>query len=155
MMKSLSLHRKLCSSTSGLRKGRILLFSHFTFINNVQRIGTQRHYHVSATCSKGLSSRRYFTTDGTGGDNVSSIDNIIIPLQQRSFYRVEGRDTFKFLQGIITNDINLFDDGRRCIASAVLNPKGRVVSDIFIYNTTKLDDEHHVCDVDFCFMLIQ
>ena len=61
---------------------------------------------------------------------------MFIPLPKRNYFKIEGRDTYKFLQGIITNDIHQLKEQNVCLACAILNPKGRVVSDIFVYNTT-------------------
>lgn len=84
------------------------------------------------------SSFRAITSGRFYSSKTSIIDKnaVFIPLPKRNYFRIEGRDTFKFLQGIITNDIHQLQEQNDCLACAILNPKGRVVSDIFVYNTT-------------------
>ena len=70
-------------------------------------------------------------------------ENLFIPLHQRSYLRVEGRDTFKFLQGLLTHDVTRSLQGRGdCLACAVLNPKGRIVADLFVYDTSPHTHAH-------------
>ncbi len=44
-------------------------------------------------------------------------------LNSRQYFEIIGKDTKKFLQGLLTNDMNLLDGKRNCLAAAVLNPK--------------------------------
>jgi hypothetical protein len=91
---------------------------------------------------RAIKSRRF--SAGTNASDNSTNKNVFIPLHQRSYFRIEGRDTFKFLQGIITNDIHQLKEPSDCLACAILNPKGRVVADIFVYNASAAQDEHQV-----------
>lgn len=47
----------------------------------------------------------------------------IIPLNNRKYIEINGKDTKKFLQGLITNDINSLTKENSVIVSALLNPK--------------------------------
>jgi len=49
----------------------------------------------------------------------------------RGIIRVTGADSRKFLQGLITNDINLITT-TRSIYSALLTPQGKFLFDMFI-----------------------
>lgn len=53
-------------------------------------------------------------------------------LNNRSFLTLEGPDRFKFLQGLITNDINKVSE-ENCLYAALLTPQGRFLHDFFIY----------------------
>lgn len=53
-------------------------------------------------------------------------------LLKRSIIEVSGSDCKKFLQGLLTNDINKIDSNS-LIYSAMLNPKGQFLYDFFIH----------------------
>ena len=53
-------------------------------------------------------------------------------LINRKLLAVTGKDSKKFLQGMITNDINLLTE-EQVIFSAYLNPQGRFLADFFLY----------------------
>ncbi|CAF1194334.1 unnamed protein product [Rotaria sp. Silwood1] len=57
-----------------------------------------------------------------------------IPLDNRSLIKVHGDDTSKFLQGLITNDIE-FLKNTNAIYSMLLNARGRILYDMIIYNS--------------------
>ncbi|CAF0905889.1 unnamed protein product [Adineta steineri] len=59
-----------------------------------------------------------------------------IPLDNRALIQVHGADTSKFLQGLITNDIE-FLNNTNAIYSMLLNARGRILYDMIIYN-------HHI-----------
>ncbi len=42
-------------------------------------------------------------------------------METRSLIRVSGTDTFPFLQGLITNDMELLEEGKRSMYSLMLN----------------------------------
>ncbi|CAF0983070.1 unnamed protein product [Adineta ricciae] len=56
-----------------------------------------------------------------------------IPLDNRALIQVHGTDTSKFLQGLITNDIE-FLKTTNAIYSMLLNARGRILYDMIIYN---------------------
>lgn len=56
-----------------------------------------------------------------------------IPLDNRALIKVHGTDSAKFLQGLITNDID-FLQNTNAIYSMLLNARGRVLYDMIIYN---------------------
>lgn len=53
-------------------------------------------------------------------------------LANRHILRIKGENVFKFLQGLITQDI---ESSQNVLATAFLNPKGRVMSDAIIYRS--------------------
>ena len=55
-----------------------------------------------------------------------------IKLQNRDFLTLTGPDRYKFLQGLVTNDIHKLSE-EKCLYSALLTPKGRFLHDFFIY----------------------
>ncbi|XP_057290998.1 putative transferase CAF17 homolog, mitochondrial [Hydractinia symbiolongicarpus] len=57
----------------------------------------------------------------------------LVPLSHRSVVQVQGRDSLKLLQGLLTNDMTLLSK-TNVIYSMVLNVQGRVECDVLIYN---------------------
>lgn len=57
--------------------------------------------------------------------------NSIFKLKDRGVLSVSGEDATTFLQGLITNDMNLFqaDSNKAAIFSLFLSPKGRILFD--------------------------
>eukprot|EP00898_Chlorokybus_atmophyticus_P007546 jgi/Chlat1/7793/Chrsp66S07249 len=65
-------------------------------------------------------------------------------LASRAVLRLAGRDTVKFLQGMVTNDVNLLKGGGASSSSpmlyaALLTPQGRYMQDLFL---VRGDDAH-------------
>lgn len=58
-------------------------------------------------------------------------NNLYIPLKNRSVIQISGADSQKFLQGLITNDINKVSDGS-IIYALMLTPQGKFLYDFFI-----------------------
>lgn len=56
-----------------------------------------------------------------------------IPLDNRALIQVHGADSTKYLQGLITNDIE-FLQTTNAIYSMLLNARGRILYDMIIYN---------------------
>ena len=56
----------------------------------------------------------------------------IILLSKQSLFSIEGQDNFRFIQGLITNDIELARE--QLIYSAMLNSSGRFFCDFFIFS---------------------
>lgn len=56
----------------------------------------------------------------------------IILLSNQSLVSIEGQDNFRFIQGLITNDIELARD--QLVYSAMLNSLGRFFCDFFIFS---------------------
>ena len=61
----------------------------------------------------------------------------------RKLLKVSGLDAKKFLQGIITNDIN--KSFSSLIYSGLLSPQGKYLFDFFING---LDEENFIIDID-------
>ncbi|XP_035392584.1 putative transferase CAF17 homolog, mitochondrial [Electrophorus electricus] len=60
---------------------------------------------------------------------------ICYSLPSRNLVQIHGQDTSAFLQGIITNDMNLLGEGRqRSLYAHMLNVKGRTLYDVIIYS---------------------
>ncbi|KAK6947642.1 hypothetical protein RJ641_001115 [Dillenia turbinata] len=86
-------------------------------------------------------------------ENVGSMAS---QLKSRSVLRLRGPDTVKFLQGLLTNDVRKFSDpiGEKTsnlatpnvpiasippLYSAILNPQGRFLYDMFVYRPPRAD----------------
>ncbi|MEK9692791.1 MAG: hypothetical protein VW235_07635 [Rhodospirillaceae bacterium] len=64
-----------------------------------------------------------------------------VHLKDRSLISLSGDDTFSFLQGIVTNDIEILRAGEPCY-SAILSPQGKIICDftlIMDHNRVLLD----------------
>ena len=61
----------------------------------------------------------------------------------RKLLKVCGKDAKKFLQGIITNDIQ--DSISAVIYAGLLTPQGKYLFDFFIFG---LDEENFIIDID-------
>lgn len=65
---------------------------------------------------------------------------------QSTLIEITGKDSFKFLQGLVTNDINLLTPNlSNTVYSLILTPKGRYLFDIFIY---KINNESFLLEVE-------
>ena len=59
---------------------------------------------------------------------------MLAKLKERKLVRLNGNDTTKFLQGIITNDMNSFqNDACKILFTMLLNSQGRVLFDTLLY----------------------
>ena len=63
-------------------------------------------------------------------------------LSGRSVVRVAGEDRFKFLQGLLTNDINKLES-KKALYSCMLTPQGKYFADFFLY----LDSDSILLDI--------
>jgi len=59
---------------------------------------------------------------------------VVSKLNNKSIISIRGENTSKFLQGLVSNDMRLFDNNpnRAAIYSCFLNTKGRIGFDSFI-----------------------
>ena len=58
-------------------------------------------------------------------------DNYFVKLQDRGVLAVSGEDKISFLQGLVSNDVNLISD-TRSIYAALLTPQGKFFCDFFM-----------------------
>ncbi|XP_067946572.1 putative transferase CAF17 homolog, mitochondrial [Watersipora subatra] len=58
-------------------------------------------------------------------------------LHSKSLLRLSGSDVYPFLQGILTNDVQILEHGASSLYTQLLNIKGRVLCDLILYNDTK------------------
>ncbi|XP_010884482.1 putative transferase CAF17 homolog, mitochondrial [Esox lucius] len=65
-------------------------------------------------------------------------------LPHRTLLKVQGQDTRSFLQGIVTNDMELLEEDRKVLYAHMLNVKGRTLYDIIMY---RLNDAEADCGV--------
>ena len=74
-----------------------------------------------------------------------SISTSVLNITDTACLVLEGRDTHQFLQGLITNDVMLLkENNEECVHAAFLNPKGRVITDMFLYSLKNNDDESQI-----------
>jgi len=55
-----------------------------------------------------------------------------VNLSEHGLIEISGTDSKSFLQGLITNNMQLLDEPGKCIAAAFLSPKGRCIADSII-----------------------
>lgn len=51
----------------------------------------------------------------------------------RCLVKVTGQDSAKYLQNLLTNDINLLDRTNKAMYAMILNNRGRVLHDVLVY----------------------
>lgn len=70
-----------------------------------------------------------------------------VHLTDRSLISISGEDTFSFLQGIVTNDIEVLRAGEPCY-SAILSPQGKIICDftLILDQNRILLDCHLICE---------
>ena len=73
--------------------------------------------------------------------NIKEIKSMFV-LPYRSVIKIAGSDRASFLQGIITNDINLVSNSKFLYA-LILSPQGKVLYDLFILDRA----DHYLIDV--------
>ncbi|KAF9950918.1 ccr4 associated factor [Modicella reniformis] len=74
---------------------------------------------------------------------AASSTGSFIHLPIRGLLEIRGKDASKFLQGLITNHMPRIENGGPGFLAAFLNPKGRVMYDVFIHptNTSNKDGD--------------
>ncbi|WFC95968.1 ccr4 associated factor [Malassezia brasiliensis] len=79
----------------------------------------------------------------------------VATLPQRTVLSLEGRDTLKFLQGAITNNVQRLEEERRAGAvardvfyAAFLNPQGRMVADALLYHRAQANEPSVLIEID-------
>ncbi|WFD44372.1 ccr4 associated factor [Malassezia psittaci] len=91
--------------------------------------------------------------------STNSVATSIAKLQRRSILALEGRDTYTFLQGAITNNVKMLEEDqqsahanhsciRKLFYSAFLNPQGRTMSDALMFPVPKPDLPSVLVEVD-------
>ncbi|RUS91537.1 hypothetical protein EGW08_000652 [Elysia chlorotica] len=76
-------------------------------------------------------------------------NSAVSQLQSRSLIQVSGNDTFNYLQGLVTNDVHqLAENNWSTQYCMILNVQGRVLYDLFLYNTSCKDKPTVLIDVD-------
>lgn len=71
---------------------------------------------------------------------------ILYPLASRNVLKVSGNDAPIFLQGLITNDMQHFEEGANSMYAMFLNNKGRVLYDTLIHKAEGNDSFFLECD---------
>ena len=68
----------------------------------------------------------------------------LIPFKARAFFDIKGETVRQFLNGILTNNIQMLKDGEGCY-SCLCSPKGKLFADLFVY---ACHDRHFCLDCD-------
>jgi len=66
----------------------------------------------------------------------------------RSLVKIKGPDSNKYLQNLMTNDINLLNDEKKSIYAMFCNSRGRVIHDGIIYNLKESTENEYIVEVD-------
>lgn len=84
-----------------------------------------RKFLLSSSLYQTISVKKNSTLSSFTAHNLSNV---------RSLVKVTGDDSAKYLQNLITNDINLLNDPKKkSIYAMVLNNRGRVLHDVLVY----------------------
>eukprot|EP00126_Sphaerothecum_destruens_P014242 Sdes_comp24548_c0_seq1m22416 len=67
-----------------------------------------------------------------------SAESIFLP--HRKIISLQGADTLKFLQGLITNDVNTLSSSNPLIYTGFLQHKGRLLCDALMYASKNLQE---------------
>ena len=70
--------------------------------------------------------------------------------KERSLVKIKGNDSFKYLQNLLTNDVQLLNE-KASIYSMILNNRGRVVYDVLVYNLAASGGEY-LLEVDTAYL---
>jgi len=65
--------------------------------------------------------------------------------------KITGKDSAKYLQNLITNDINLLNETNiKSLYAMILNNRGRVLHDVLVYGLNKenTDEKTYLVEVD-------
>ncbi|MFQ5961212.1 MAG: aminomethyltransferase family protein [Candidatus Methylomirabilales bacterium] len=67
----------------------------------------------------------------------------LLDLSFRTVYRVTGTERTRFLNGMLTNDINKLEEGQGCYA-CLLTPQGKILADLEVYALR----DYHLMELD-------
>ncbi|KAM3866190.1 putative transferase CAF17 homolog, mitochondrial [Diretmus argenteus] len=91
----------------------------------------------SVPSSGGIRVKKY--SQATSGDVPGQFTCYHLP--HRTVLKIQGQDTHPFLQGIITNDMGLFEAPEpKAMYSHMLNVQGRTLYDIMLYSLKEAED---------------
>lgn len=151
------LFRLYCENKSNIFSINQLRHSHIIGISTPEKRGSVSLNLQSITRNLSPQEVKEFTQDASGSNingKMSVTENIqIFCLSKRNLISVSGDDSVNFLQGLITNDMNLFQtENNKALYSMILNVQGRVLYDIILYAVpTQSEGEDHFyleCDAN-------
>ena len=107
-------------------------FTSSRYLGVYARAYSARHLCVAflsgAPSPTGVTVRKYSQDKSVAGQFVC------YHLNNRTLLKIQGQDTSSFLQGIITNDMELLEEpAQRVMYSHMLNVQGRTLYDIMLY----------------------
>ncbi|KAJ8713913.1 hypothetical protein PYW08_007533 [Mythimna loreyi] len=73
---------------------------------------------------------------------------VLYPLRNRGLVKVSGPEAAQFLQGLITNDMNHFEEGAKSMYAMFLNNKGRVLYDTLVHKWGAESDNVFMLECD-------
>ncbi|KAF2111397.1 hypothetical protein BDV96DRAFT_582088 [Lophiotrema nucula] len=96
--------------------------------------------------SQSTALRRSFATDLTPSSSLRPATRGLAPLPNRRLISLSGPDAAKFLQGLVTNNV---DSNRQSpFFSAFLDARGRVLWDVFIWTYPELSAKEWACYIE-------
>lgn len=69
-------------------------------------------------------------------------------LKSRSILKVSGEDSSSFLQSVITNDMRCLENSCNSLFAFILNPQGRILYDVILYNNINSDGQSFYLECD-------
>ncbi|XP_053185876.1 putative transferase CAF17 homolog, mitochondrial [Scomber japonicus] len=113
-------------------------FTSSRYLGVYARAYSARHLCVAllsgAPSPTGVTVRKYSQDKSVAGQFVC------YHLNNRTLLKIQGHDTSSFLQGIITNDMELLEEpAQRVMYSHMLNVQGRTLYDIMLYSLKEAD----------------
>ncbi|XP_056148708.1 putative transferase CAF17 homolog, mitochondrial [Lampris incognitus] len=84
---------------------------------------------------------RNYSRESGDDNNNNPGQYVCYNLSHRSLLKIQGQDTQSFLQGIVTNDMGLFDEpDHRAMYAHMLNVQGRTLYDILLYSLREAEE---------------
>lgn len=98
---------------------------------NARKCSERRYQWTSAWCPAGWTNINNYSQEARKNELGQYV---CYHLPHRTLMKVQGQDTRSFLQGIVTNDMELFaKEEQNVLYAHMLNVQGRTLYDIIIY----------------------
>ncbi|XP_046883443.1 putative transferase CAF17 homolog, mitochondrial [Hypomesus transpacificus] len=117
-------------SSFGIRFARTAVLSNVVFRLSYSHTGRHLSLNISSWNAGGINVKNYCQDAGRSALGKYVCYN----LKHRTLLNIQGQDTRAYLQGIVTNDMELFEEpNHRAMYAHMLNVQGRTLFDIIMY----------------------
>ncbi|KAL3684878.1 hypothetical protein R1sor_002900 [Riccia sorocarpa] len=139
--------------TSVWSRSRVAASPLWACSQSLNRTQANTHLHTQAGSAAG----EVGGTSSSGQETLSHGEPYFSHVKSRGIISLHGPDVFKFLQGLVTNDVKRLEKGPGItvptpspaapaftvppIYTALLNPQGRFLYDLFVYRPTRSSEK--------------